>query len=32
MVTRLPADKKAPIEEGLKKLKEAYASKNLDAI
>jgi molecular chaperone DnaK len=26
---KLPADKKAPIEEGLAKLKEAYASKNL---
>ena len=29
---KISADKKAPIEEGLKKLKEAYASKNLDAI
>src|SRR3954469_16540166 len=29
---KIPAEKKAPIEEGLKKLKEAYASKNLDAI
>jgi molecular chaperone DnaK len=29
---KISADKKAPIEEGLKKLKEAYTSKNLDAI
>src|SRR5579872_2160752 len=29
---KIPADKKAPIEDGLTKLKEAYASKNLDAI
>jgi molecular chaperone DnaK len=29
---KISADKKAPIEEGLKKLKEAYASKNIDAI
>jgi molecular chaperone DnaK len=29
---KIPADKKAPIEEGLTKLKEAYASKNLEAI
>lgn len=26
---KIPADKKAPIEEGLKKLKDAFASKNL---
>jgi len=29
---KISADKKGPIEEGLKKLKEAYASKNFDAI
>jgi len=29
---KIPADKKAPIEEGLKKLKEAYSAKDLDAI
>ena len=29
---KIPADKKAPIEEGLKKLKDAYAAKDLDAI
>jgi molecular chaperone DnaK len=29
---KIPADKKAPIEEGLKKLKEAYAAKDLGAI
>jgi molecular chaperone DnaK len=29
---KIGADKKAPIEEGLTKLKEAYASKNFDAI
>src|SRR6201991_5021224 len=29
---KIPADKKAPIEDGLKKLKEAYAAKNFDAI
>jgi molecular chaperone DnaK (HSP70) len=29
---KIPADKKAPIEEGLKKLKDAFASKNLAEI
>jgi molecular chaperone DnaK len=29
---KIPADKKAPIEEGLKKLKEAYSAKDLAAI
>ena len=29
---KISADKKAPIEAGLAKLKEAYASKNFDAI
>src|SRR5476651_2483259 len=29
---KIPADKKGPIEDGLKKLKEAYASKDLAAI
>ena len=29
---KIPADKKAPIEDGLKKLKDAFASKDLSAI
>jgi len=29
---KISADKKAPIEAGLKKLKEAYAAKNFDSI
>ena len=29
---KISADKKAPIEEGLRKLKEAHASKNFDSI
>lgn len=29
---KIPADKKAPIEEGLKKLKDAHAAKDFDAI
>src|SRR6202012_5783360 len=29
---KISADKKAPIEEGLKKLKDAYSAKDLDAI
>jgi molecular chaperone DnaK len=32
MAIKFPADKKAPIEAGLAKLKEAYSAKNFDAI